>query len=215
MSKNKGTSVKPAQERVDAGLVEEDFKLMPRDEADADGELHDHDLLDENAYYAERAGAAHPSPTFDAPSTRMNPYVSEGEQGMEMQPTVVGPPGYGSPDPLTSAGKLLPLEQHPLRADALPEGHPAAISEDFGEGYGGTLSGASTVMQQPNASDLDRHSRGDFSVEANDEVDATGAAKELANENSVDLSQVEGTGADGRVTKDDVQKYLDDNDETA
>ena len=66
------------------------------------------------------------------PSAVASPYMSMEEQGMELKTDVVGPPSYGSPEPATSAGKLLPLRDHPLRADLLPEGHPAAISEDYG-----------------------------------------------------------------------------------
>lgn len=32
---------------------------------------------------------------------------------MDMEKVIVGPPGYGSPDPRTSAGKLVTLDQHP------------------------------------------------------------------------------------------------------
>jgi pyruvate/2-oxoglutarate dehydrogenase complex dihydrolipoamide acyltransferase (E2) component len=199
-------------------LVEADYELQPRDEADADGQLHDLDALDEQAALAERFGAAHASAITTPPSVFQNAYVSEEEQGMEMRPAIVGPPAYGSPDPLTQAGKLLPLEQHPLRMDALPEDHPAAISEDYGEGYDHTLKGAATVQSQPNvaASDLDRHSVGDFTqeqlAERNADVDATDSARDLAAEEGVDLNDVEGTGEGGRVTKADVESYLSEQD---
>lgn len=215
--KNRGNSVStPPEERVEAGLVEDDFELQPREDADADDLLHDHETLDAQGAYLERAGAPHNSVIQSNPSEFPNAYVSEEEQGMEMRPAVVGPPAYGSPDPLTSAGRLLPLEQHPLRADALPEDHPAAISEDYGEGYDHTLKGASTVRQSPlhGASDLERHTVGDFTkeelAEKNADVDATDGARELAEEEGVDLSEVEGTGEEGRVTKDDVKAYLAD-----
>ena len=47
------------------------------------------------------------------------------------------------------------------------------------------------------ASDEDSDSDGD--------VEATDAAKELADEKGIDLSEVEGTGKDGKVTKADVE----------
>lgn len=39
--------------------------------------------------------------------------------------------------------------------------------------------------------------------------DATDAARELAAEHEIDLETVTGTGADGRITKDDVQAVVD------
>lgn len=218
-NKNKNRSA-PPQERVDAGLVESDYELLPREEADTDGELFNLDTLDDAAAYASRTGAPHAAAITTDPSTLQNPYVSEEEQGMEMRPAIVGPPAYGSPDPLSQAGRLLPLEQHPLRAENLPEDHPAAISADYGAGYDHTLHGTETLRSAPNqaASDLERHTVGDFTQENNEEVDATKAARDLATEEGVDLSEVEGTGEDGRVTKADVEAYLteaDDDGESA
>ena len=40
-------------------------------------------------------------------------------------------------------------------------------------------------------------------------INATDSALELANEHGVDLTQVVGTGADGRVLKSDVQAAID------
>jgi hypothetical protein len=58
------------------------------------------------------------------PSAKANPYVSEEEQGMELEARVVGPPAYASPDPATTAGRLRPLTDHPLAA---------SLSEDYGQ----------------------------------------------------------------------------------
>jgi pyruvate/2-oxoglutarate dehydrogenase complex dihydrolipoamide acyltransferase (E2) component len=206
-------------DRVEAGLVEKDFEQQPFDEAIAAGEHIPLDELDEANADSETFGAPHGSPITFAPSNSPNPYMSEEEQGMDMKPTVVGPPAYGSPDPTTSAGKLLPLEQHPLRADALPEGHPAAIDESYGEGYDGVLHGTDALMTQPRVpgSDLERHLVGDFTKEQleakNADVDATKAARDFALEKGVDLNDVDGTGEDGRVTKTDVADYLADNED--
>ena len=65
---------------------------------------------------------------YDFPSERRNPSfnIEDEESGMaeELQPVVMGPPGYASPDPRTMAGVLVPLEDHPLAGD---------IAEDYGK----------------------------------------------------------------------------------
>lgn len=43
-----------------------------------------------------------------------------------------------------------------------------------------------------------------------DEIDATDAARELADEHGIDLAEVEGTGADGRIVIGDIRALLDD-----
>lgn len=45
----------------------------------------------------------------------------------------------------------------------------------------------------------------DVAAETDEEVSATKAAAELAEELGVDLSAVEGSGAEGRITKSDVE----------
>src|SRR6266498_2661331 len=56
-----------------------------------------------------------------APSFRLE---DQEDVAAELQETqVIGPPGYVSPDPNTSKGLLLPVEDHPLSGD---------ISDDYG-----------------------------------------------------------------------------------
>jgi pyruvate/2-oxoglutarate dehydrogenase complex dihydrolipoamide acyltransferase (E2) component len=208
-------STTPPQERVDAGLVEKDFEQQPNDEVLASGEIHDVEANEAQLAAQRKAGAPEGGVVEAfAPSSQINPYVSEEEQGMEMRPAIVGPPAYGSPRPETSSSKLVPIDQHPLRVDALPEGHPSAISEDFGVGYTGTLSGVDTVTSRPSApSDLELDAAGlKDQREANEAAkeNATDAAVELAEQEGVNLADVKGTGADGRVTKDDVENHLRD-----
>ena len=52
--------------------------------------------------------------------------------------------------------------------------------------------------------DLDAYQAGD-----SDEIDATPDAKELADENGIDLASIEGTGKDGRILKSDVQSAIE------
>jgi hypothetical protein len=43
-----------------------------------------------------------------------------------------------------------------------------------------------------------------------EEIDATGAAEELAAEAGLDLAEIEGTGVDGRVLKGDVRRAIEE-----
>lgn len=191
----------PPQERVDAELVEEDHETLPNDEVLGSGDFFDHEQSDEIRREAQKQGAPGEPVVMGSPSSQMNPNVSEEEQGMDMRPAVVGPPGYGSPDAITSAGRLVPLSTHPLRPDALPEDHPNAISADYGQGYDHTLQGQQTVTGLASVPQS--------AVGNQAEIDATPAAREFAAEKGVDLSQVQGSGKDGSVTKPDVEAYLE------
>jgi hypothetical protein len=134
---------KKSRSRVDAGIVsQEDVdNLKGNDEVVESGEHIDHELLEEWSDVQEERGAPFPGVIQHAPSEYPNPYMSPEEQTLDMTPEVVGPPAYGSPDPVTSAGRLTVLRTHPLEASRLPEGHPAAISEDFGQDVlGATIS---------------------------------------------------------------------------
>lgn len=188
--------------------IVEDFEQKPNNETVADGEAIDHDRLEEWADQQAAAGAQNAGMTQDfSPSSRANPYVPEEFQGMQMASKVFGPPQYGSPDPTTAAATLAPLGEHALDADKLPEGHPAAISEDYAANTG--TEDAPGVLTshpgEPSRSDLERHTSGAL---ANDQADATDAARDAAAENNVNLADVTGTGEEGRITKGDVEDYV-------
>jgi hypothetical protein len=137
-------------DRAEAGLVEEDFEVKPNDDAIAAGE-----------YLVENA-----TQLSTPPSQLKIAGMSEEEQNMEMTPTVVGPPAYGSPVPETSAGRLLPIDQHPFNPANLPDDHPAAIAEDYGEGYQANLTPAEVGTSFPGApqqTDLQQDLQGDGS----------------------------------------------------
>jgi pyruvate/2-oxoglutarate dehydrogenase complex dihydrolipoamide acyltransferase (E2) component len=176
--------------RQEAGLVEDDYEpQVPETEP-----------LDEETLAQMEAATAETGASMA--------YMSEEDMKLEMQATVVGPPGYGSPDPATNLGKLVPLEGHPLRSDALPEGHPAAISEEYAAGY----TDVTTMPGEPSTpigpSDLDTDLMGTAEDAASGDVNATQGAVDLAESEGVDLSQVEGTGENGRITKADVETYV-------
>lgn len=59
------------------------------------------------------------------PSDRLNPSFSPDmeDEVQELDPVIMGPPAYSSPDPKTAQGYLAPVEEHPLSAD---------LSDDYG-----------------------------------------------------------------------------------
>lgn len=213
MAKKKGkATARPqavAADRVEAGIVEDDFELEDNSEAIADAEHIDHEALDAARVDAERSGAPHAGVIAVAPSAKGNPYMSEEEQHMDMSPTVMGPPAYGSPDPTTSAGRLLPLNTHPLREEALPEGHPAAISADYGAmAQDVTLSAQESRFTQPGhpgTSDRERALLGD----------AAGSYEEYSKDELMQLAsdrEIEGRSS---MTKAELVEALVAYDETA
>src|SRR5262245_60845347 len=143
-------------------------------------------------------GAPFPSVLAIDPSSIPNPNRTLEEQGMEMTPVLVGPPAYGSPDPQTSAGRLIPLAEHP---------HAEEIAETtYGEGYTANLTAAETLASSPGPG---------TGTDAEGEAAASAAAQTLADEAGVDISQVTGTGVGGNVTKADVQNYINERDAAA
>jgi pyruvate/2-oxoglutarate dehydrogenase complex dihydrolipoamide acyltransferase (E2) component len=167
----------------------EAHEQQPADETIAAGEHMDLDAQAEALEMERRAGVLSPT-GYIGPSSSPNPYVSEEMQGMDLTPKTVGPPQYGSPDPASAAGKLMALEDgHPF--EGLPDEHAVAISEDYAAQYEDAVPGTA----------------GD---EAASEIDATDEAKSLADEHGIDLSSVEGSGKDGRITKRDVEDAVEE-----
>jgi hypothetical protein len=192
-----------ATSRAEAGLVEEDAELQVQDEAIAAGEHIDFEAVEE-----EGAAIAH------AQSTTNVSGMSEEEQFMEMTPVVVGPPGYGSPDPITSAGRLLPLEQHPFNPENLPEDHPAAIDEQYGEGYDSNLAPDEVGTHHPGApqrTDLEKDTTGDGGG-----AKVEGEQVESYDEKTKDelLAEAQGRGLEVNTsnTKAEIVQALEDDD---
>ena len=138
--------------REEGKLVEDDFEQLPNEpDTDEDEELQDQ--------------IANP----EDPMIRSTgfPYAPEEEIGLQMdaKSTIVGPPAYGSPDPSTSAGRLVPLRDHPLTADKLGEDHPAAIADDYGKdliegGASVSFGEEGTHHGPPSGTDLERDLEG-------------------------------------------------------
>ena len=107
-------------------------------EGEAIGELEGATSESTNPTAVQQTGAV----TLSQSDLR-NPYMSEEDQNVEMKPAVVGPPAYGSPDPVSQAGRIVPIADHPLAPENAPEG--AAISEDYGADVEGATTTATTA----------------------------------------------------------------------
>ena len=80
------------------------------------------------------------------PSDVFNPYLPEDEQDMEMKPVILGPPGYGSPDPETQNATMVPIEEHALELNPefgseVKEAEGSAIIEEESDENGEAAEG--------------------------------------------------------------------------
>lgn len=193
----KSAKTKESTSRAEAGLVEEDFEAQPQDEAISDGSW-----LDEEA--GEEVVTTPPSASKVAG-------MSEEEQSMDMQPVVVGPPGYGSPSPITSAGRLLPLDQHPFNPEALPEDHPARIDPDYGKGYGEAISAEDVGTSFPgtsSGSDLEQDLQGTGDQGASE----AGTYEEQTKAELLTEAENRGLDVPSGATKAEIVQALEDDD---
>lgn len=200
---------KKTTSRAEAGLVEEDFEQQPNDEAIANQEHLPEEVL-------EDPSSAVLLPT---PSNVKVPGMSEEEQEMEMTPTIVGPPAYGSPDPVTSAGRLLPLDQHPFNPENLPDDHPAAIDASYGEGYEGNISPDQIGTQFPGTSgrsDLENALQGQSAAQRGEAEGGEEANYEEQTKADL-LAEAESRGLDVNTsnTKAEIVTALEEDDATS
>ncbi|MEJ2111852.1 MAG: dihydrolipoamide acetyltransferase family protein [Acidobacteriota bacterium] len=74
------------------------------------------------------------------------------------------------------------------------------------------------VQKMPDAPQMPDPDKKDIEKPANGvqvgSIRTSPLVRKIARENDVDLSQLEGTGLDGRITKDDILKYIDERSET-
>lgn len=103
---------------------------------------------------------------------------------MELEPVVMGPPAYGSPDPETANQTLLPLVDN-----SMVTAEEGTTSEDYAAG---AEAGAGAEITE----NYDEHSKEELQAEA----DRRGL-------------EIEGSGKEGNVLKDDLIEALEDDDE--
>lgn len=129
----------------------------------------------------------------------------EAQDTSKLNKIVVGMPSFTNPNnPDTAAGSVnFDVDEHPVEHSA---DYGAAVSPGVDEVkstqdvHGREAAGAKSTG----------HTGGSAGGNGDGDADATEAAAKLAKENDVDLAEVTGTGADGRVTKDDVQAFIND-----
>lgn len=85
--------------------------------------------------------------TAFAPSEHLNPSLRAEDQEMDMRPQIVGPPAYGSPNPETAGGRLVPLHEHPLKDK---------LSDDYGGDHlaGADLGQGSVTLDEMSVANL-------------------------------------------------------------
>jgi pyruvate/2-oxoglutarate dehydrogenase complex dihydrolipoamide acyltransferase (E2) component len=108
--------------------------------------------------------------------------------------------------PVEVPDEVTPGETPGWPVDAVTGG-PLALSEEQREGLAGDgISGEAVLTHR---GEIIAITAEEGEGEGAPEVDATDSAVQLAKAHGIDLSQVEGTGQDGRVTQPDVQKAID------
>jgi pyruvate/2-oxoglutarate dehydrogenase complex dihydrolipoamide acyltransferase (E2) component len=110
----------------------------------------------------------------------------------------LGPLKRDGVDKLQALADLAPNQDAQISSEA-----GAATEQDLADAAVNQLSGdVATAAGGSEGEETMAEKAEDISVDAN----ATEAAVRLAEENKVDLSDVKGSGADGRITKGDVEK---------
>lgn len=95
-----------------------------------------------------------------------------------------------------------------LEEQAVSEGDTVEPDQVVARIREGAAGGASTSTAEPEAKSSKSGARSE-AISSGDDAKAMPAARRVAEENDLDLSQVEGTGKDGRVTKGDALKALE------
>jgi hypothetical protein len=131
----------------------------------------------------EEEEAEGPEGILEKGSDKMHPNRQEDEQDMEMEPVILAPPGYGSPDPVTQEGLMVPVEDSPVE-----------LAEDYGTNV--------TVSSQEAAENENK----DAGVEADGDEDRPATSATRAEWD--DYARSKGVNPDEYSSKDDLIEAL-------
>jgi pyruvate/2-oxoglutarate dehydrogenase complex dihydrolipoamide acyltransferase (E2) component len=139
---------------------------------------------------------------------RLNRGIQESQQMVQQQTMKLAQDFFGD-----SAEEMKQqIKDNRATLEKLPGQIPGGEEESFQLLFQELMDNYAAVEQalkeaQQNVSNLDTES-----LVKQGEVEATDAARREARELDVDLTQVEGTGSEGRITVDDVKKFAEDRD---
>lgn len=137
----------------------------------------------EDADHVEELPEGGFSENFGSPSELLQPNLSPEDQDMEMQPVIVGPGAYASPDPATNSGRLRSIENHPLQD---------RISEDYGQDVAGaTVEPGETHPGEPGTLEGDLQGDREASYEEMTKAELLEMAADREIEGRSDMSKAE------------------------
>ena len=160
------------------------------------------DMADGDAAAASPAASQATASATPAAPSRPQPTPPQGAP-QASTPPANSPASAPSAQRTQPAPAQLPSEPTP----SAPSQRPPSISESVPPqpraASSAAASSTSSSSPQPSASATATAERPDLS-----EVRATPAVRKLAAENGIDISQIEGTGLGGRVSKKDIEDYI-------
>jgi len=136
---------------------------------------------------------------------KLNRGIQESKQMVQQQTMKLAQDFFGD-----SVGELKQqIKESRATLENLPQQIPGGDEESFQMLFQELMDNYAAIEEaldeaEKNVSDLDTES-----LVKQGEVEATDAARRQAQELGVDLTEIEGTGSDGRITVDDVKNYAE------
>ena len=138
---------------------------------------------------------------------KLNRGIEESKQIVQQQTMTLAKDFFGD----SVGGLKQQIKENRATLERLPDQIPGGQDESFQMLFQELMDSYEAIEQA-----LDEANKNVSEIDADrlmrqGEVDATDAARREARERGVDLTEVEGTGTDGRITVDDVRTYAESN----